>query len=297
MKTRAGEFWREHYRSLSDAGGGCHGAGIERDGRQIVHGFCLVIDATTVFQTRWHRHPDRQEKRDEVMSWSMSPATSSRRAGPSAHAQVCDLGDEQIANHRSMMRREEARGKWTPQQMVYISQLHLTTVMLLTGKIKLVEKQGDKEVVVEEEKKGPVQTCSEEQRKKVKELITAACSLAPAYAEGCGRGSWHHNRFDRQAADRCRGPCRPRSQEITAPEPCQEVGRGARTPGYQTSSSRAVFSARVAFAHPWRGEAQAILACPEVLGLSVWLPDDGSPGQRRGRFPARRPALAGRCNP
>ena len=42
--------------------------------------------------------------------------------------------------------------------MVYISQLHLTTVMLLTGRIKLVEKQGDKEVVVDESKE-PAQTC------------------------------------------------------------------------------------------------------------------------------------------
>ena len=91
----------------------------------------------------------------------------------SAHAQVCDLPDHQTANHRTLMRKEEAKGKWTPQQMVYISQLHLTTVMLLTGKIKLVEKDGEgKDVVVDgEDEKKPAQTCSEEQRKKVKELI------------------------------------------------------------------------------------------------------------------------------
>ena len=70
----------------------------------------------------------------------------------SAHAQICDLLDDQISNHRALMRREEVQHKWTPQQMVYISQLHLTTVMLLTGRIKLVEKQGDKEVVVDESK-------------------------------------------------------------------------------------------------------------------------------------------------
>ena len=71
----------------------------------------------------------------------------------SAHAQICDLLDDQISNHRALMRREEVQHKWTPQQMVYISQLHLTTVMLLTGRIKLVEKQGDKEVVVADDKK------------------------------------------------------------------------------------------------------------------------------------------------
>jgi hypothetical protein len=96
----------------------------------------------------------------------------------SAHAQICDLRDDQILNHRALMRREEVKKKWTPQQMVYISQLHLTTVMLLTGRIKLVEKQGDKEVVVDE-KKEPAQTCTDEQKKKVKELITAYVAASP----------------------------------------------------------------------------------------------------------------------
>lgn len=96
----------------------------------------------------------------------------------SAHAQICDLRDDQILNHRAMMRREEIKQKWTPQQMVYISQLHLTTVMLLTGRIRLVEKQGDKEVVVDE-KKAPEQTCTDEQKKKVKELITAYVAASP----------------------------------------------------------------------------------------------------------------------
>jgi len=97
----------------------------------------------------------------------------------SAHAQVCNLREDQIANHRALMRREDARGKWTPQQMVYISQLHLTTVMLLTGKIKLVEKEGDKEVIVDEGKE-PAQTCSPEQAAKVKEMIVAYVKDSPA---------------------------------------------------------------------------------------------------------------------
>lgn len=100
----------------------------------------------------------------------------------SAHAQICNLREEQVENHRALMRREESKKKWTPQQMVYISQLHLTTVMLLTGKIKLVEKQGDKEVVVDEGKASPAQTCSEEQKKKVNELITAYVAASPVRA-------------------------------------------------------------------------------------------------------------------
>lgn len=96
----------------------------------------------------------------------------------SAHAQICDLRDDQVLNHRAMMRREEARKKWTQQQLVYISQLHLTTVMLMTGRIRLVEQDGDKQVV-DDEKKQPPQTCSEEQRKKIKEMITAYVAASP----------------------------------------------------------------------------------------------------------------------
>jgi hypothetical protein len=117
-------------------------------------------------------------KKDQVLV-PLDVARDVIKAGRlSAHAQICDLRDDQILNHRALMRREEVKKKWTPQQMVYISQLHLTTVMLLTGRIKLVEKQGDKEVVVDE-KKEPAQTCTDEQKKKVKELITAYVAASP----------------------------------------------------------------------------------------------------------------------
>lgn len=97
----------------------------------------------------------------------------------SAHAQICDLRDEQVQNHRALMRREEATHKWTQQQLVYISQLHLTTLMLMTGRIRLVEQQGDKQVVVDENKKQPPQTCSAEQKEKVKEMIDAYVAASP----------------------------------------------------------------------------------------------------------------------
>jgi hypothetical protein len=118
-------------------------------------------------------------KKDQVLV-PLDVAREIIKAGRlSAHAQICDLRDDQILNHRAMMRREEVKQKWTPQQMVYISQLHLTTVMLLTGRIRLVEKQGDKEVVVVDEKNEPAVTCTDEQRKKVKELITAYVAASP----------------------------------------------------------------------------------------------------------------------
>ncbi len=119
-----------------------------------------------------------KKKRDEVMV-PVDVAREVIKAGRlSAHAQICDLRDAQIANHRSLMRREEEKKKWTEQQLVYISQLHLTTVMLLTGKIRLVEKQGDKEVIVEEGK-APAASCTDEQKKKVNEMLVAYVKAGP----------------------------------------------------------------------------------------------------------------------
>jgi hypothetical protein len=99
----------------------------------------------------------------------------------SAHAQVCDLSQDQSDNHNSLMRREVATNKWTPQQIVYINQLHLTVVMLLTGRIKLVEGEGGKEVVIEEAAR-QAQTCTAEQKQKIKELIAAYVKTGPALA-------------------------------------------------------------------------------------------------------------------
>ena len=119
-----------------------------------------------------------RNKRNEVMV-PVETAREAIMAGRlSAHAQTCDLTEEQKSNHRAMMRRQEALKKWTPQQLVYISQLHLTTIMLLTGRMKLVEKQGDKEVVIDEGKENK-QTCTDEQRQKVKERITAYVAASP----------------------------------------------------------------------------------------------------------------------
>jgi len=96
-----------------------------------------------------------------------------RVARLSAHAQICELGEHQIANYQTLMRHEVAKKSWSEQQLLYINQLHLFTVMWLTGKVKLVEKDGDKEVVIEEGKAPKAETCTDEQRKKVADTIEA----------------------------------------------------------------------------------------------------------------------------
>ena len=102
----------------------------------------------------------------------------------SAHAQICDMSDEQKKNHTELMKREGDKKTWSPQQMLYINQLHLVTVMLLTGRMKVIDKDGDKEVSLETDK-APSQTCSEEEKGKIQDLVKTyvkSANAAPAAA-------------------------------------------------------------------------------------------------------------------
>jgi hypothetical protein len=97
----------------------------------------------------------------------------------SAYAQQCGLLEEQRANYQTLMRREIAKSKWTDQQLLYISQLHLFTVMTLTGKVQVVQGEGDKRVVVQEGKAAAA-SCDATQRDRVKSQIVAYINSGPA---------------------------------------------------------------------------------------------------------------------
>jgi hypothetical protein len=104
------------------------------------------------------------------------------RAGRlTAHAQMCELPNEQVQNYQSLMRREDGKKKWSEQQMIYINQLHLATVMMLTGKIELIEASPDGKPAEVKIAPNPAdaKTCTDEQRTKVKELITAYVKTGP----------------------------------------------------------------------------------------------------------------------
>ena len=116
-------------------------------------------------------------KRDEIMV-PVDAAREVIKVGRlSANAQTCGLPEEQSANHATLMKRERDKNKWSPAQIIYINQLHLFTVMLMTGGVKLIEKEanGGKEVVLENTKIAPpkADACNEAERKKVLELISA----------------------------------------------------------------------------------------------------------------------------
>lgn len=105
-----------------------------------------------------------------------------RVARLSAYAQLCELPEEQRANYQTLMRREEAKKSWSDQQMLFMNQLHLFTVMTLTGKIQLVDREGDKQVVVQEGKAAKTETCTGTEKKKVQDQIMAYVNSPPPAA-------------------------------------------------------------------------------------------------------------------
>ena len=127
-----------------------------------------------------------KSKRGEVMVPIEVGRDVIKAAWRSAIAQICSLDDDLASNYQTMIRRERAKNKWTDQQMVYISQLHLFTVSIRTGKAQIVAREGDNEVVLNE-KPPKVETCSDTERKQVHDQIVAyvaseAAPVTPATA-------------------------------------------------------------------------------------------------------------------
>jgi hypothetical protein len=91
-----------------------------------------------------------------------------------ANAQICGLAEDAGANYQTLMAREQAKRKWSDQQTLFISQLHLFTVMMMSGKVQIVENAGTKEVQVQDNPKldkPKADACSATERQKVKEQI------------------------------------------------------------------------------------------------------------------------------
>ena len=98
----------------------------------------------------------------------------------SAQAQLCSLMEEQQANYETLMLRQKTSGKWSDQQMLYIQKLHQVTVMIMTGKITITEKEGDVIVSQKEAKTNPAQPCNDESKQRVKTQITTYINSGPA---------------------------------------------------------------------------------------------------------------------
>ena len=113
---------------------------------------------------------DKKNKRDQAMI-PVDTARDVIKVGyNSAQAQVCEMWEAQEANFDTLMRTENAKKKWTDQQMLYITTLHRMTIHTVAGKIRVVEEKGELKVFLE-----PIdpskEACPEEKRKKVAESI------------------------------------------------------------------------------------------------------------------------------
>jgi hypothetical protein len=91
----------------------------------------------------------------------------------SAYAQICNLPNAQTSNYRAMMRVEQQKKKWSDQQLLYISQLHLFTILWLTGNVEVSVEGEEKSVAVIDSNKLKKPTCSEAERKNVQKRIKA----------------------------------------------------------------------------------------------------------------------------
>ena len=64
-----------------------------------------------------------------------------RVATRSAYAEVCELPELGQANFDTMIKGEEARASWSPEQMQMINTLYVFSVSYFTGKIKITAKE------------------------------------------------------------------------------------------------------------------------------------------------------------
>ena len=64
-----------------------------------------------------------------------------RAATRAAYAQVCELPELGRANFETLMKGEEDRGSWSPQQLHMINALYLFSVSYFTGNIKITAKE------------------------------------------------------------------------------------------------------------------------------------------------------------
>lgn len=93
----------------------------------------------------------------------------------SGQAQNCGLEAYQIANYQTMMNVERKKKKWTPGQLLFINRLHLMTVMMTTGQVRVSEKSKPKEQVIKENQAAlkKKKSCPAKQTAQIKKTIEA----------------------------------------------------------------------------------------------------------------------------
>ena len=122
----------------------------------------------------------------------MIPMEDARRvvliANRTADAQICDLPQHQVANHRTLMKKETESKKWSDEQLAFIHMLHLVTVGTRTAdKIEASEGGGAKDENSDVEKKEMKEiierkqryNCPDEKRESVRQQVESFVGHAP----------------------------------------------------------------------------------------------------------------------
>jgi hypothetical protein len=96
----------------------------------------------------------------------------------SAKAQECNMVEVQTENYMKLMRAEQAKNRWSKEQLLFINRLHLFTVMWLTGNVRIkgrddgqteAKPMSDAEIAAASKAKERV--CSSEEKEKIKTNI------------------------------------------------------------------------------------------------------------------------------
>ena len=136
----------------------------------------LMNYAWTILPTKFTTQTNKvivvdKSKKDEVVVPIEVGRDIIKVARLSAHAQICNLQNAQAANYQAMMRVETGKKKWSDQQLLYISQLHLFTILWLTGNVEITSDGGQKNVAVTNSAKQKKPTCTDGEREKVLKRI------------------------------------------------------------------------------------------------------------------------------
>ena len=148
----------------------------------------------------WQTMPEEIQKPDGSMvtvkgqdvDKFMIPMEDARRvvliANRTADAQLCDLPQHQVANHRTLMKKETESKRWSDEQLAFIHMLHLVTVGTRTadrieasdggvaqGDASEAEKQEMKEIVKRQQR----YDCTDERRERVKQQIESFVGRPP----------------------------------------------------------------------------------------------------------------------
>jgi hypothetical protein len=140
-------------------------------------------DGTTIHINR--KDPEAIKKLMVPLKTAEAAVLAGRLA---AHARVCGLFDEEKNTFISFVLREQQSNKWTPQQIIYMRSLFYTTEMLMVGKVQVIQRDdGGKKVVIKEGEPA-IKSCTDQQRKKVKDLVAAYIKEGPDLAQATGGG-------------------------------------------------------------------------------------------------------------